>query len=301
MFRYIFLSLWLFLVNSASVSAQSSEMLRQRIEQVLSARKAVAGVAIADSRGKEILSLNAARHYPMQSVFKLHIGLCVLAEVDKGRFKLDQKVEITKKEMLPDLYSPIRDKHPDGAVLTLAEIITHTVASSDNVGCEVLLRMLGGAQAVEKYFKSKGFKDIAIRYNEEEQQGNWDLQFFNWTTPSAANRVLHEYYTNSRRLLSPGSHAFLWKVMKETTTGAKRLKGLLPEGTVVAHKTGSSGTNKQGITAAVNDIGIVFLSNGEHFYISVFVTDSAENAETNEKMIADIAKAAWDYFSPQKK
>ena len=66
---------------------------------------------------------------------------------------------------------------------------------------------------------------------------------------------------------------------------------------MVAHKTGWSGTNKEtGITAAVNDIGIVFLPDNNNFFISVFITDSKENAEVNEKIIADISKATWDYF-----
>ncbi len=131
-------------------------------------------------------------------------------------------------------------------------------------------------------------------------QNNWDLQFRNWTTPKAANEVLSSFYYN-KKMLSKKSHDFIWKVMKETKTGENRLKGQLPKGTVVAHKTGSSGTNKTtGITAAVNDIGIVFLPNGQHLFISVFVTNSKEDAETNEKIIADIAKAAWDYFTNRK-
>jgi len=86
--------------------------------------------------------------------------------------------------------------------------------------------------------------------------------------------------------------------MRETETGADRLKGRLPAGTVVAHKTGSSGVNKTtGVTAAVNDIGVVFLPNGRYFFISVFVTDSTEDAAANEKIIADIARAAWDHFA----
>jgi beta-lactamase class A/beta-lactamase class A VEB len=74
----------------------------------------------------------------------------------------------------------------------------------------------------------------------------------------------------------------------------------VPKGTVVAHKTGWSGTNKDGVTAAVNDIGIIFLPNGQHFAISVFVTNSKEDIATNERIIADIAKVAWDYFSTKK-
>ena len=85
--------------------------------------------------------------------------------------------------------------------------------------------------------------------------------------------------------------------MRETKTGKERLKGQLPGTTIVAHKTGSSGANKEGLTAAVNDIGIVFLPNGKYFFISVFVTNSKEDAATNEKIIADIAKSSWDYFT----
>ena len=133
------------------------------------------------------------------------------------------------------------------------------------------------------------------------QQNNWDLQYQNWTTPKTANEVLAIFYYNKKKLLSKKSYDFIWKVMKETQTGEHRLKGNLPEKTIVAHKTGSSGTNKEGLTAAVNDIGIIFLPNGQHFFISVFVTESKENADANEKIIADISKATWDYFTTKTK
>jgi beta-lactamase class A len=84
--------------------------------------------------------------------------------------------------------------------------------------------------------------------------------------------------------------------MSGTSTGKGRIRGQLPEGTPVAHKTGTSDTNKQGITAAINDIGIVTLPDGRHFAIGIFVSNSKENEATNEKIIADITKLAWDYF-----
>jgi len=160
-----------------------------------------------------------------------------------------------------------------------------------------LLRLIGGPEAVEKYFIKNKFKDVSIKFNEEQQQSDWNLQFQNWTTPKAANEVLSSFYDNRKKLLSENSYDFIWKIMKETETGKDRLKGQLPKETIVAHKTGSSGTNKTtGITAAINDIGVVFLPNGQHFFISVFVTNSKEDAATNEKIIADISKATWDYF-----
>ena len=285
-----------FLIYSQA-SAQTTDSLRQKIQQIVSAKNAVVGVSIIGNDGKDTVSINGDRHFPMQSVFKFHVALAVLSQIDKGKFSLDQKIKIEKKDLMPDLYSPIRDKYPDGVTLTISKILKYTVSESDNAGCDILLRLIGGPQVVEEYFTENNFNDISIKINEEIQQSNWDNQFLNWTTPKGANETLAGFYLNNTKLLSEKSYDFIWKIMKETSTGTNRIKGQLPENTVVAHKTGTSGANKEGLTAAVNDIGIVFLPNGQHFYISVFVTNSLENADTNEKIIADISKAAWDYFT----
>lgn len=286
----------LFTIIYARTSAQPTDSLRQKIQQIVSARDAVVGVSINANNGKDTISLNGDRHFPLQSVFKFHIAVAVLSQIDIGKISLDQKIEIQKKDLFPNLYSPIRDKFPNGVTLPISKIIEYTVSSSDNVGCDVLLRIIGGPDVVEKYIIGNHINDLSIKINEEEQQANWDSQFRNWTTPKAANETLRKFYNNKKRILSKSSYDFIWKTMTETGTGAKRIKGQLPEGTIVAHKTGSSGTNNEGLTAAVNDIGIVFLPNGKYFFISVFVTNSRENTETNEKIIADIAKAAWDYY-----
>jgi len=68
---------------------------------------------------------------------------------------------------------------------------------------------------------------------------------------------------------------------------------LLPKTTVVAHKTGTSGS-REGVTAATNDIGIIYLPNGKDFAIAVFVSDSPADEKTRDAVIARIAKAAWD-------
>lgn len=288
----------LMLIGAVQSFAQSKADLKRQIEQILSSKKATVGVAIGGGDGKDEVVVNGERRYPMQSVFKFHIGLAMMTEIDTGKFSLDQRIEIKKSELLPGLWSPIREAFPEGTTMSIADILKYTVSQSDNVGCDVLLRLLGGPEAVEKFVKRNGVKNISIKINEEQMQSNWDLMFQNWTTPKAANELLKKFYENKRKQLSQQSHDFIWKIMRETSTGPERLKGQLPEGTVVAHKTGYSGAHKTtGVYAAVNDIGIVSLPNGKYFYISVFVTDSKEDFDTNEKIIADIARAAWDHFS----
>lgn len=295
--RLLYLAVFFILIIGCKSSDKSTDVLRKEIQQIISDKKATVGISIIGNDGKDTISFNGNKHCPLQSVFKFHIALAVLAEIDKGKFTLDHKVEVKKDEMLPDLYSPLRDEHPDGGSFTIAKLIQYSVSQSDNVACDVLIRLIGTAKTIEEYFKKQNIKDIAINVNEEVMQSKWENMFLNWITPKASSEVLKLFYENKNQLLSKTSYDFLWQTMKETSTGADRLKSALPQNTVVAHKTGTSGTNAEGLTPATNDIGIVFLPNGDHFMISVLVTDSMESEETNAKIIADIAKVTYDFYN----
>jgi len=287
-----------FLMISFISTNEETDVLKKEIEQIVSDKDAVVGVSIIAKNGKDIISLNGDKPFPMQSVFKFHIAVAVLAEVDKGKFSLDHKIEVHKEELLPGLWSPLREEHPNGGSFSIATLIKYAVSQSDNVATDILIRLIGAPKTVEEFFKENNIEDIAIIFNEENMQSNWEHQFQNWTTPNAASEALKKFYDQDSNLLSNNSHELIWQAMKETTTGKNRLKGQLPEGTVVAHKTGWSGTHKEtGITAAVNNIGIAFMPNDEHFFISVFVTESTESFETNEKIISDIAKATYDFYA----
>lgn len=266
------------------------DSLKSEIENIIKGKKATVGVSIIANDFKDRININETFHYPMQSVFKFPVALAVLSEIDKGNFKLNQEIEISPKDLLPDTWSPIRDTFPDGTTMTIDEIIQYTIAQSDNNGCDILLRLIGGTARVEKFLQEHQLFDIAIKVNEEEQHKARDIQFQNWATPTALNDLLVNFYQNQGKLLSDESCDFLWKVMVETSTGANRLKGQLPQGTIVAHKTGTS-------SAAINDIGILVLPNGNPVFISVLVAHSEEDEKTNEKIISDIAKMVWDYYA----
>lgn len=237
---------------------------------------------------------NTDKKLPMQSVFKFHIALAVLDLVDKGQLSLDQKVFIKKSELLENTHSPIREKHPEGNFeMPVSELLEYTVAMSDNIGCDVLLRLIGGPKVVHDYLISKGMKDTQIVYNEEIMQKEWKNQYENYTTMKSATVLLKDFYNG--KMVSKKSTEFLLGVMHRTSTGINRLKKELPEKTKIAHKTGSSST-KDGVTAATNDMGIITLPNGKKYAISVFVNDSKENEETNEKLISDISKAVYNFL-----
>ena len=292
----IFLTAFSYVNSNAQI-----DKLKNEIDSLLKSKNATVGVSMIANNFKDTVNINGNLHLPMQSVFKFPIALAVLSEVDKGRFKLNQKIKITSNDLnlSNDLvlnWSPIKEKFPNGTTMTLAEIIQYTVAQSDNNVCDILLRLLGGTTAVEKFLFQHQISDISIKAGEGDMHKDWDIQFLNWATPIALTNLLTKFYLNDN-LLSEKSYQFLWKTMKETSTGMNRIKGQLPQGTIVAHKTGTSGSIDKIVTPATNDMGIILLPNGNPIFISVLVSNSEEDNKTNEKIISDIAKKIWDYYS----
>lgn len=283
------------LLLSVSIFAQTKSP-KVAIDEIIRDSKGTVSVGLMDLSTKKSFVFNKNAKLPMQSVFKFPLAMAVLSEVDKGKLALDQKILVTKKDLLPKTWSPMREKYPDGNVeLPLAEILAYTVSQSDNNGCDILFRLLGGTANVHKYVQSLGVKDIAIRATEEEMSKAWEVQFTNWSKPEAMLKLLEIFNRGDK--LSKSSNDFLWKILTETTTGPNRLKGLLPAGTSVAHKTGTSGTNDKKVTAAINDVGIVTLPSGKKYAIVVFVANSTDSPEDSEKIIARISKAAWDFYA----
>ena len=78
--------------------------------------------------------------------------------------------------------------------------------------------------------------------------------------------------------------------MTRCETGQGRLQGILPDGTVVAHKTGSIG-------GTTNDVGIITLpGDGGHVIVAAFIKESDLETPERERAIAEVARAAHDYF-----
>jgi beta-lactamase class A len=113
----------------------------------------------------------------------------------------------------------------------------------------------------------------------------------NWFEPTAAVQSLRRISDNSP--LRPEHTQTLLGWMKNSSSGLDRIKGDLPAGTIVMHKTGTSAT-RNGVTFATNDIGLITLPDGRRLAIAVFVTDSSANEDTRDAVIARIAKAAYD-------
>lgn len=248
------------------------------------------GVAAEIIESGETAELNGGEHFPMQSVYKLPISMTVLQLVDDGKLTLDKIVEVRVADMVPaEKHSPLRDQFPGGTRKTIRELIRYALVESDGTASDILLHEAGGPAAVMKYLQSQGVGDLIVAHS--EMQLTWKTQYEDWSTPRAAVKLLMNLQNGIG--ISDASRALLMKDMQESQTGVTRILNLLPRGTVVADKTGSSGT-QDGRAAATNDIGLVTLPDGRHMAIAIFVSDSEAADAVRDSVIAKIARSAWD-------
>ena len=248
--------------------------------------------------------LNPHNHPPMQSMYKYPLALTALHLADAGKLlptqrpgesmdvTLNRTVRFLPTDIIPGSYSPLTDRYPKANVdVTLRELVRLAVGQSDNGAEEVLIRLVGGPPVVQSYIRSLGISAFHLVYSERDLDRDENLQYQDWIEPAAAVQLLERLVNNPP--ISPVANAFLLQTMTDAVTGPGRLRAGLPPGTVLAHKTGSSGTHG-GITAATNDIGLVTLPDGRRLAIAVFVTDSRADEDTREAVIARIGRAAYD-------
>ena len=287
---------------TSTVCAQS--VLRQSISAL--ARQADGSVSVSCLLPGSNLNcdLNSRKHSPMQSVFKYPLVLTVLHLAETGKLfpdsegqsidqLLDRKVRYLASDRIPNTFSPLQDRYPDGNVeLSLRELITLTAGQSDNVGSEVLLRIAGGPAVVDHYIQGVlGPGSFQLKSGEREMASDPQAQYSNWMEAAAAVQLLQKLVNNPP--LRPATNAFLLKVMTECLTGPNRLRAGLPVGTPLAHRTGTCGS-QDGLAPATNDVGLVTLPDGRHLTIAVFITDAHADEKTRDAVIAQIGHAAYE-------
>ena len=251
----------------------------------------------------EAAMLSADERFPMQSVYKLPISMAVLEQVARGRLALDEKVGVTATDMVrKGMRSPLRDQNPNGGEFTIRELIRLAMVESDGTASDVLIRILGDTGETQAFLTRIGIFELKVTNPEKEIGRDWETQYRNYASPAASVELLRWLHItaghekNRESNVEDASWSLLLRYMADSIPGDKRLKGKLPKGTTVAHKTGTSGT-QNGVTAATNDIGLVSLPNGRTLAIAVFVSDSKADEKTRESVIAEITRAAWNRWA----
>jgi beta-lactamase class A len=243
------------------------------------------GVAVIHVETGRTVAVRGTLQLPLYSVFKLPLAVSVLKEVEENRLRLDKKVLITPAEVAPG-WKGNTDFWRRPIERTVAQLLELSIGRSDNTASDKLLQLAGGPEAVTQRMRSLGFQDIDIHFSTRESATARDKS--NTGTASDLAHLLAQLQKG--QILQPPQLTLLLGFMERATTGERRLRGNLPAGTRVADKTG---TGEPG--TSTNDVGLITLPKGRgHLAMAVLVSGSKLSPEAQEKLIAELARVAYD-------
>ena len=281
----------------------------------------IVGVAAwrLDGRSERVL-VNADQPFPMASTFKVAVAGAILAKVDRGELSLDRLIPVDPDMMVESGGLAATFRHP-GVSVSVKNLLELMMTVSDNTATDVLTKLAGGPATVTAWVRAQGIEGLRVdrdtagiirdffglgpgsfpqaleaAYKADpklDERGSalnpaFDRDARDTSTPLAMGNLLERIF--SGQALKPASTQLLTEIMERNSTGKARIPGRLPEGTVVAEKTGTIG-------GSLNDVGMITLPNdGGKIIVAVFVKQSKKPFEDRERAIADISRALYDYY-----
>jgi beta-lactamase class A len=247
------------------------------------------GVAVIHVETGSTAQIEGEKQLPLYSVFKLPLAVTALLDFEEKKLTLDKKVRIGPEDVMPgarfntDLWGKPTEK-------TVAELLELSIVRSDNTSSDKLLQLVGGPATVTQRMRSLGFTNINIQYDTREFAVRRDKP--NTGTAYDLAHLLVELQ-RGKILQPPQLELLLGFMMRAMTGGERRLRADLPAGTAVADKTG---TGEPG--TSTNDVALITLPQGRgHLAIAVLLSGSRLSVAAQEKLIAQVARAAYDTYA----
>lgn len=266
---------------------------------------------------------NEDERFPMASTYKVPIAVQLLSRVDRGKISLADMVELEPADIHPGSGTISNLFDDPGVALSLRNLLELMLLISDNSATDLTLTAAGGPGAVNARMAELRVDGLSVNrptsvligdYSgvDTPEDGRISLSEFrelagdvsaadreaaretfaidprDTSTPRAMAHLLATVWAGEA--LSPESTEIFKDVMLRVQTGAGRIKGVLPPGTEVGHKTGTIG-------GTTNDVGYIYLpDDAGHVIAVVFVKDSERPVPVREAAIAQISRAVYDYF-----
>ncbi|WP_052434014.1 class A beta-lactamase [Streptacidiphilus melanogenes] len=267
-----------FAQGGAGVASGVDGRLRA-LEQEHSAR---VGVFAYDSGTGRSVTYRAGELFPMCSTWKTLGVAAVLRDLDRDGEFLAKVIHYTRQDVTASGYAPITGlprNVADG--MTVGDLCAAALEYSDNGAANLLLRQLGGPQAVTRFCRSVGDRITRLDRWEPELNSAEPGRVTDTSTPRALGLTCARLTLGGALDATDRKRLTGW--LLANTTGAHRLRAGLPADWVVADKTGT------GEYGTANDVGIVRPPGRGPIVMAVLSTKHDSAAAADEPLVAGVA------------
>lgn len=245
---------------------QSDTSLKASIEEIAALFPGlVQEVFFIDLDSGQYVDIAGAKPTPAASTIKLPILLAFFEEVDAGRISLNQTL-VLQASQIGGGSGNIQDMSP-GTEFTALEVASAMIITSDNTATNMIIDLLGGAEALNARFKAQGLTATQI------QNPLPDLEGTNTTSPKDLVQTL-AVISEGKTLTTPARDRVL-NILQRTESKRLIPTGVEVEGAITYNKTGD-------IALALGDAALIDLPDGKRYALSVLVQRSDNDGRARE-------------------
>jgi len=240
------------------------------------------GFAARDLGTGRVLDWRGEERFVYCSTFKMYLAAATLLRVQAGHERLDRAIPVTAADMIN--HAPVTQPAV-GGTLTVEQLMKGTVEVSDNPAANILLKGLGGLEAMQAFYRDLG--DTSTRVDRFEPTMNRLDGDKDTILPLQSVANMHRLFVDVATPLSAASKALLLGWMTTTPTGAGRIKAGVPTNWRVSHKTGTGGYGP------TNDIGVLYPPSGAPVIVAAYYHAGRTSSDAqNEAVIAEATRLA---------
>jgi len=272
------------------------QRLHASIERTTRSINATWGVYVKSIESGEEIALDADRQMETMSTIKIPLMVEAFEQIKAGKFKLTDKYTFAQADSQPGT-GTIQRLDP-GAVMTVKDLLTMMIIVSDNTATEVLYRMVGGPDAVNRRMDALGLTKTramtipskwfaVLRAAPSTEQFYRDGKNpFGLSTPREMGRLLEMMERGT--LVDNASSELMLQMMR-----GQLYRTRIPRyvtGYRIPHKTGDF------LPYVGDDVGMLE-AQGKTIIVSIFTGNHFGSGEALENAIGLVAKDVADYFA----
>ena len=281
-----------FFCISLCASAQSQASIQKELAALETSSGGRLGIYAINTMNNERIQYRAEERFPFCSTFKVMGVAAILKQSMTNNRLLQQKIKY-QKEDIDVVWSPITEKHVNDG-MTIFELSAAAIMYSDDTAINLLMKELGGLEAVNAFARSLG--DNTFRLDRWEPELNTAIpgEVRDTTTPKTMATSLQRLVLGDVLALPQREQLQAWLV--DNTTGNFRIRAGVPKDWVVGDKTG--GGKYHGVT---NDIAIIWPPKCAPIVVAIFFTQNNNDAPHREDIVASATRLILSEFKSTEK
>ena len=256
--------------------ARSVEGQLAKLEQTAGGRL---GVSALNTANGTWIGHRADERFPFCSTFKVILSGAILARSTQAAGFMQQRIRYAQSDVVH--YSAVTAEHI-GDGMTVAELCAAAIQHSDNTAANLLIKLLGGTDAVTAYARLIGNDVFRLDRLETSLNDAVPGDPRDTATPASMVRSLHTLTLGDTLPSAQRTQLLDW--LRGNQMGSKRIGAALPAGWTMGDKTGT------GDYGTANDLAVIWPPSRPPLILGIYHTQPGQDAKARDDVVAAAAR-----------